>query len=92
MAHLLKHSTYFVTDAQLEMQLISLSKEDEAEAYVVHKGEADEGRIDWQAPVVAVLINSNTVDTKGGHWNMDMGMCACAHAAMRACGHMGMRA
>ena len=32
MAHLLKHSTYFVTDAQLEMQLISLSKEDEAEA------------------------------------------------------------
>ena len=48
-----------------------MGKEDEAEAYVVHKGEADEGRIDWQAPVVAGLINSNTVDTKGGHWNMD---------------------
>ena len=41
------------------------------EAKEVHKGEADEGQIRWVAPKFSGLSNSDTVDSKGTHWNHD---------------------
>ena len=37
----------------------------------VHAGDADEGQVRWVAPSFPGLSNSDTVDTKGGHWNRD---------------------